>query len=238
MRPSSQVDLRLVVDAQLPSRECAAQLAFERQSRRELVVHLVGEELVAVLAATFDVVHRDVGALNQRLDGITRLRIHRDADARADEQLMSVDDERRRELVEHFACDHDDVVARSHFGQQQRELVAAESRQRVAAAQTSLQSIGYRFQQPVAHRMTERVVDDLESIEIEEHHREATLVPLRLSDREAEAILQQRAVRQVRQQVVIGLKVDDLLCFFALGNVARSAVRADEVLSGALVGSE
>ncbi len=102
------------------------------------------------------------------------------------------------------------------------------SRQRVAAAQATLQSIRDGLQQPVAHRMTERIVDDLEAVEIEEHHREPSLVPPRLRDREVQAVFQQRAVRQVRQQVVVRLEIDHLLGFFALRDVARRAERAEE----------
>ncbi|EEF24284.1 conserved hypothetical protein, partial [Ricinus communis] len=44
--------------------------------------------------------------------------------------------------------------------------------------------------------------------------------------RHAEAVLEQRAVRQPRQQIVVGLEIDESLGLHAIGNVSRRAVHA------------
>ena len=51
------------------------------------------------------------------------------------------------------------------------EFVAAEARHGVVRAHARSQSAGHRLQQRVADRVTERVVDGLEVIEIEAEHR-------------------------------------------------------------------
>ena len=63
--------------------------------------------------------------------------------------------------------------------------------------------------------MTERVVDQLELIEVEEEHRQAAVTAPRQPEGLGEAVLEQDAVRQTGQGVVIGL-VDEL----ALGVLA------------------
>jgi hypothetical protein len=42
--------------------------------------------------------------------------------------------------------------------------------------------------------MTKGVVDDFESVEIQEHHSQTPFIPLRLCDREAQTVLEQRAI--------------------------------------------
>ena len=59
---------------------------------------------------------------------------------------------------------------------EQHELVAAQARDRVAFAHAALEPIRHRAQQLVADVMAEAVVDELETIEIDEHDREPRAV--------------------------------------------------------------
>ena len=47
--------------------------------------------------------------------------------------------------------------------------------------------LGHLAQQLVADRVPERVVDDLEAVEVEEEHRQPLAVPVRLGDGRASA---------------------------------------------------
>ena len=91
--------LGLVVNPELALAQTVSEFALCGKAGREFVVHLVREELVAILAAPLDVVHGDIGVLNERLTGITRLGIHGNADTRADKKFVAVDDERRIQPV-------------------------------------------------------------------------------------------------------------------------------------------
>src|SRR5262245_40009838 len=57
--------------------------------------------------------------------------------------------------------------------EQDRELVAAEPRREVDLAQASLEPLSERDKQLIAGEVAERVVHVLESIEVEQHDREA-----------------------------------------------------------------
>ena len=91
-----------------------------------------------------------------------------------------------------------------HFGQQHDELVAALPADGVGARTHSHQAFGDGLQQLVADRMAERIVDVLEAIQIEEQHRDLLAVARRQGDRLADAVVQQHAVGQAGQEVVLG----------------------------------
>ena len=57
-----------------------------------------------------------------------------------------------------------------------RELVAAEARDRVAGAQLAVQARADRAQQLVAGVVAERVVDDLQVVEVQEQQRDPAAV--------------------------------------------------------------
>ncbi|MGY2939147.1 hypothetical protein ACVWZ6_008749 [Bradyrhizobium sp. GM6.1] len=63
------------------------------------------------------------------------------------------------------------------------ELVAAEPRHHVACAQGTTQPVGHFEQEQVAGLVAQRIIDDLETIEVDEQHRKALIVALRLVDR-------------------------------------------------------
>jgi len=150
---------------------------------------------------------------------------------------MAVQVERRLQHFEELVGHHARVVAVAQLGQHDGEFVAALARQRVALAQTLLQAAGGLLQQLVALDVAERVVDELEAVQVDEHDGEFRLLALGLDDGQAQAVLEQDAVRQVGQDVVVRLVRDDFLGALAVRDVARHAVGAVELeLAHFLVG--
>ena len=85
-----------------------------------------------------------------------------------------------------------------------------------------MKSHGDGLEQPVAHRMPQRVVDVLEAVEVEEQHGDLLQVPLGQAQRLRDPVVQQHPVRQARQEVVLG-RVQDLLSHGAgLCHVAKN----------------
>ncbi len=88
--------------------------------------------------------------------------------------------------------------------EEKQELVPAQPRHRVAASDRLGQPLGHRLQDLIALLQAEGVVDDLEPVEPDEHHREhltrapATLYRLRQS------VMEENPVGQAGQRVVIG----------------------------------
>ena len=85
---------------------------------------------------------------------------------------------------------------------QEEELVAAAAAHRVAGADHPLESLRHHLQHPVARVVPVRVVDGLEAVEIDEHHREPPGVPLGLRQGDAEPVIEESQVRQARHGVV------------------------------------
>ena len=84
---------------------------------------------------------------------------------------------------------------------QDGEFVATQPCDRVALAEKLRQPNGKFADQAVARMMPERIVDMLEAVEIEHHHRDARAL-LRAGDGVVQPILEQRPVRQSGQHVV------------------------------------
>lgn len=101
-----------------------------------------------------------------------------------------------------------------------RELVAAEPRDQRRIADASAEPRGHRLQQRIARRMSERVVDVLEAIEIEHQHRKARSAAPRTGQCLLHPLLEQHAVRQVGQRVVLRHVGDLGLGTALLGDVA------------------
>jgi hypothetical protein len=76
----------------------------------------------------------------------------------------------------------------------------------------------------IAGVVAERVVHELEVVEVEEHHADAELVPASARERELEHLLEQDAVRQARELVVVREERDLLLRPLALGDVEDHAL--------------
>ena len=64
------------------------------------------------------------------------------------------------------------VDGRLHVGAHDHELVSAGAGREVRCAQDALQTLGERDEQVVAGGVAERVVDELEPVEVEEQHRD------------------------------------------------------------------
>ena len=82
----------------------------------------------------------------------------------------------------------------------------------------ALQALAHVAQQLVAEVVAERVVDDLEVVEVDEHHRDRARVALR-EHRLLQAVVEQVAVGQPGERVVVRLALELLLVALALDRV-------------------
>ena len=159
--------------------------------------------------------------LQQRFGGLALLRIQRHADADADLERHVVDRER---LAEGFDDPLGDAAGGWHVGragQQDGELVAAQTRHRVRLAQRLAQARADQLEQAVPDQVAERVVDFLEAVEIEQQHRHRLVRTPRRVDRLRDAVVEQGPVRQAGQGVVQGHALQLGMLRLALRDVAQ-----------------
>ena len=138
-------------------------------------------------------------------------RVHRDADRGRGVALVPAQLHGLAQHRQELAGDALDLGTFGGFLQDDDEFVAAKPRHDVARAQRAAQPARDLHQQHVAGIMAERIVDDLEAVEIDEQHGKLPLVALRGVDRTAQQSVEHLAVRQVRQAVMRGQIFDPLI---------------------------
>ncbi len=152
--------------------------ASSRRRSCSNVLHLWLKGDVAVLAGGLGVIHGQIGVAEQRLGGgIVGGKGH--ADARRHANLATVEQEGRSERLDQRIGDALHFRSRPDAFQQHPELIAAEPRDGVGRACRLNDALRHRLQQPVAGIVSERIVDVLEVVDIEEHDRRAVLTALR-----------------------------------------------------------
>jgi hypothetical protein len=164
---------------------------------------MVARRTEAVPPAVLHVVHRHVGVLHQHVGVAAVVGVEGDAGARREVELAALDDVRRPELAQQVLRDRCGVGRIAHFLQHHDELVAAEPRHGVAAAQRPRQPRRHLLEDLVADVVAERVVDVLEPVEVEEHQRHAGAVAARVHERLAQAVGEQVAVGEAGEAVVV-----------------------------------
>ncbi len=201
--PPCRVALRLVVETELAAFERVPQARLQREALERVGVERLGVELEVVLALELGLVHRDVGVLRERLLVLPVRGMDRDADARRDADLVPHQRERSGDRREHVLRHRRRVPHLRHFGQQRDELVSAQARHGVAAAQAGRKPPGDLLQQLVAGFVSERVIDLLEAVEVEEEQRELPVVATRLGDALIQQLGEEAPIRQSGEPVVV-----------------------------------
>ncbi len=126
-------------------------------------------------------------------------------------QLLVVDAERRREGVEDLLGHLGRALRAFDPGQQEQEVVTAQPGHGIATAHRRDETFADRAQDVIAARQPERVVDQLEAVEIQDHDRQLLLAPARPLDRLVQTVVEQQAIGQAGQRIVVGEIADRLL---------------------------
>ena len=127
-----------------------------------------------------------------------------------------------------------DVIDLAALIEDHHELVAAEARDDVACAQRTAQPVGHFEQEQIAGLVAQRIVDDLETVEVDEQHRKAAIVALRFVDRLLQQPVEGLAVRQVGQAVVRSEVFDPLVGLVFLVGPVEILHREGDVVGEAL----
>jgi len=170
------------VQSELIPPQSAAQVSFQRHSRCHSSPHVGSEELVAVPALLFSLVHGYIRVTHQGF-GILRVgRVCTSPDAHVDIETFAVDHVRRGYRAQDFSRRNGCVLRVLYLREEYQEFVPAQPAYRVRPSDARYQSPGYRPQQPVPDAVAERIVDSLELIQVDEQNRELLALTLRKRD--------------------------------------------------------
>ena len=203
-RPGFEIDLRLVVEHELAASECAMQAGFDPLPLDGAGVHFRLEEPIAVPATFLGVVHRGVRGLDQFFRIRAVVGVNADPDGGGDMQLVLRDLVRRAERSDDLLRAGGRIVRVLDLRQHHDEFIPALAADRVRAADARHEAPRHGLQQPVANHMAQAVVHVLEPIQVEEQHGQAMAVAAGEGNRLGEPVVQQHAVGQVGQKVVLG----------------------------------
>jgi len=140
---AAQIDDRLVIHLELAGEQRLAQIELERVMRLHLRIHFGLEEMMRAAPFALGAIERHVGVAQQLVGLFAVGRRDRDADADADHHLLAGNIERlgnrRDDAAGEFAR-----LRRPGAHLDNGEFVATKARNRVGAANGSLQALGHR----------------------------------------------------------------------------------------------
>src|SRR5215213_1806953 len=219
-----EVDTRLVEEPQLFLLERALQLLLDPHRPHRVVAHGGVEQLGPRPAALLRPVHRGVRVLDQVLAVPVAVGLdERNADAGAQAQLRPAGAQRAAQRPLQAVRDRHGLEHPADAFAEDRELVTAEAGDGVLRTHHGAQPLGHLAQHLVARAVAERVVDALEAIEVEEVDGGGGLAVAPGQD-VAQAVAEQRSVREAGQGVVEREPLQLRLHALAIGDVEKDAV--------------
>ncbi|MCY1408196.1 hypothetical protein D9M71_235150 [compost metagenome] len=197
-------DLRLIDEVELIADQRIAQVFFQLAAATHFGIDAGDIELIAVARTGLGQRHGLLGLLQQFLGAVTVLGEQGDADGGAQADLLMIEGKRRFQVIEDALRQLGGFVGLLDIGLDQGELVAAEAGEGAQATAMSAQAIGQGQQQLVAGLVAELLVDALEIVEADTQHRDPALQPAGVDEDLVQLLLQLLAVRQPRQEIVLG----------------------------------
>ena len=113
-------------------------------------------------------------------------------------QVLIVELDGLRHRLDDLLRDVREIGKARELRQHHDELVAADAADRVAGAQLLGEALRHFLQHRVARGVPRRIVDRLEAVEVDEHHRGLLAVALAERERLGQPVFEQPPVRQVR----------------------------------------
>jgi len=226
-------ELRLVEQDELLLLQGMAQVAFQFQALQGAGVHVRLIELEVVFAALLGVVHGSVGVFHQLAEFVAVLRAQGNTNTGGHKKLAAFEHERfyqaGEDLLGHVDSPVQGLLAGGARLQEEGELVTAHARHGIVVTDAGQQADGHVLEHAVASGVAQGVVDRLETVKVEEHQHHPRLVTLCLLQRGVQAVLEQGAVGQVGQGVVIGQAVNALFTGLALADITEETHIARQI---------
>ena len=179
----------------------------------------LGEVTEPVATLTLGHVHGLIRVLQQRFRLVGVVGAQRDADAGRDVGHGVAELEGLRQVRDDLLGHGLHVLGVGDPRQDHRELVAAETRNRVGLARAGADAARGLHQQVVAHEVAQRVVDLLEVVQIDQKQRQRATRARGLADLVLEPLPQHAPIGQAGEHVEVGLPPDHLVGLLLLGDV-------------------
>lgn len=174
----------------------------------------------AITARVFHRVHGGISIAEEVFGSAAILRKNRDADTESHVDFPAADLYGLGGIANNLVAAALNVLYGTEFGHHNDELVSTHPRDGVGFANGGEQALSYSRQEEIAVGVTERVVDLLEMVDVNEEYRNLLVVVLCLKDCLAETLIEQRAIGETGQMIVMRKIVDVIGAAAVFGNVA------------------
>ncbi|MPN02000.1 hypothetical protein SDC9_149213 [bioreactor metagenome] len=144
---------------------------------------------------------------------------------------MAADHKRLGKLLKQLVIHGDNIGSISHIQHQHNELITADPGNGIGLTEAELQALGDHPQQIIPHRMSQRIIDNLETIHIQKQQGKAGVHPVGKGAGLLQAVGQQHPVGQAGQGVIAGNVFKLLLMGFLRTDVGE---QRDEMLCSAI----
>ena len=171
-------DDRLVVDLELAGLEAFSDADGRLQPPHGVGVHVGPVHLEAPLSVALRQVHGEVRIAQEVVGRLLRAPAEGDADAGPHRHIVVVDAKRRRQALGDALGHRGGCLGHRPRLDQHGELVSAEPGHGVAGAGGGADAFGHGYQQAVAGRVPEAVIDRLEVVEVQEQHADRIDAPV------------------------------------------------------------
>ncbi len=205
---------------------------FKLHACEQIRVHLGLVEAKIATPTFFDPVHRGIGMLDELVEQPAILWKQRDAHADLYGKADAVESKRLLHLLQHAPRN---MLRRGAIARVQihHEFVATQTAQHVDLSQTDLQACGHQTQHTVAKGVPQRVVDDLEPVQIQLQNSKTRRTGSRGAQCRLHPLRQLQAVGQTGQDIV----VRKLLNALAGGMLLRKIAHKADALLGNSIGA-
>ncbi len=222
------VDAGLVDEVQLSVLERDPEVRFHQLPLARGVVHLGLEEAEAALAGGLGGIKCEVGVAHQVVGGAVVIIRRHDSHRCADRHGSAVERVGPRQAVDDPLRQLRQLGLVRGGGKHDLELVAAEASDLSRLADHVAETQRHQPQQCVAGGVPERIVDDLEAVEIEQEHRATKLAPDGAHQRIVECPAKRLAVGEPGQRVLAREPVELDFRLAHLGQVGGESAESEE----------
>ncbi len=201
------IHLRLVVHLELLLAQPHAQIGADGSAGAHRGLHGGVEKTDGVAPLRLGLIHCQVGLFEQFTDLALQAVENRHANAWRGKVLVARELKWVAQHIEHFFGQCARLLKRRFAVEPQiighdDEFVTTQARDGVGLAHALRQALGHMLQQMVADVVTQRVVDDLEMIQVYEHQRTVLTRAGAVCEGFLQPVEQQLAIRQIGQSVI------------------------------------
>ena len=226
-----QINDRLIDDLQLTLLDCLGE--FGADVRVAVTAHGGVEDFDAIGAGALGAVHRKLGILQQIAFGRLIFIPCGDSDGAGQDDFLIGERDRRAQRAADAFRKRGKITRFPFADEQHRELIAADARDGVVRSEVALQAARDSQKQAVAAHETERGIDALELVEVDEDHGRANAaIGLGTADDAFQAIEKQFAIGKAGQAAIDGIVEKPLVGALHVGHVAQQADAAKRAAVG------